>query len=369
VCCSLIFNTLNQTAIPSLNLLGNTQRFIVLTVATLVASFIAAITLVLTGERSAQLWLLGLILGQAFFALVGARDLFNQLGSSGEEKPHLYLNQQHFSRLLAFSWPVALSAGLGWLQAQGYRYLMVDELGLADVGLFVVGYSLSAGIISGFESILTTYFQPKLYRDANTSSIEQMIQAWRTYAHAVIPSLILTIALIVALAPELVRLFLGERFHTAAQFVVWGAVAEAARVFGSVYALIAHVHMRTHNLIIPNIVGAVVSLALCFFLMPFVGAVGVGIALCTSGFVMVLLMHVTLIGMLGKDRSMPPIAAPLAGGVLLVLCGYGMREILGHQEWVSVLTSLGITGSVFLALQYHFLHQHLTSSKRIESKK
>ena len=264
-----------------------------------------------------------------------------------------------------FSWPVAVAAGLGWVQMQGYRYIMVDKLGLAEVGLFVAGYVLSAGIIAGFESILTTYFQPRLYRDSNTRDIDKMIRAWRAYAAAVIPSLILTIAIIVAVAPELTRLILGESFHVASQFVVWGALAEAARVLASVYALISHVQMRTRNLIIPNIAGAVLSLMLCLILIPHIGATGVGIALGISGLVMVLLLHLTLIGMLGDERSLPPLAEPLAGGVLLLLCGYVMRNIMGQQEWYSDITSLGVTGILFLSLQFYFLRRHLADSNMI----
>jgi O-antigen/teichoic acid export membrane protein len=360
VSCSLIFNTLNQTAIPSLNLLGNSRRFILLTVATFAASLIAAFIITWTVERSSQFWLLGLILGQAFFALVGTRVLFIQLASSGKSKNTPHITHQHISRLLAFSWPVAIAAGLSWMQAQGYRYVMVNELGFAEFGLFVVGYGLSAGIVGGFESILTTYFQPRLYRDANTLRTEQLVQAWSKYAAAVVPSVILTIAFIVALAPELTLLFLGEGFHSAAQFVVWGALSETARILAGMYGLIAHIHMRTRNLIIPNMVGAVLSLTLCIVLIPRVGAIGVGIALIISGFSIVAMMHLTLIGMFGKDHNLPPLAMPMAGGALLVLCAYCLREILGQQGWYALFTSLGVTGIFFLALQYHFLIRHLS---------
>ena len=53
------------------------------------------------------------------------------------------------------------------MQGQGYRYLLEGQLGLAQLGLFVAGYGISAGMIAGFESVLTTYFQPRLYRDVS----------------------------------------------------------------------------------------------------------------------------------------------------------------------------------------------------------
>jgi len=361
VCGSLFFNTINQTVIPSLNLLGYNKRFVVLTIATNAASFAIAVVVVMATSPQAQHWLLGLLVGQILMALIGARELSALLASSPARGTYSAVaGAAHLRALYNFAWPVAIAVGLGWVQAQSYRYLLGDLLGLDQLGLFVAGYGVSIGIVTGFESVLTAYFQPRLYRDANTRSTQQLAQAWRDYAAAVIPSLILTIAVIVALAPELVHLFLGERFYSATQFVVWGALAEAARVLASVYALIAHVHMNTRNLVIPNVVGAVLSLALCALLIPRIGTIGAGIGLSVSGFAIVLMLHLALIGKLGAGSSLPSLAAPLAGALLLLLCGYGMRNLLGQQGWMTLFVTLGLTGAVFLTLQLILLRRHLT---------
>jgi len=83
VCASLIFNTINQTSIPSLNMLGDTRGFVTLSVATLAASFVCAVTLVETVQTSAQYWVLGLLLGQMLLAVVGTQMLFAKLGLHG----------------------------------------------------------------------------------------------------------------------------------------------------------------------------------------------------------------------------------------------------------------------------------------------
>ena len=77
---------------------------------------------------------------------------------------------EHFWLLFHFAWPVAISVGFNWLQTQGYRFLMADTLGLVDLGLFVVGYGISAGLIAAFESVLTTYFQPKFYKNVSRNN-------------------------------------------------------------------------------------------------------------------------------------------------------------------------------------------------------
>lgn len=363
VCGSLLFNTINQTAIPSLNMLGDSRRFVILSVATLAASFAFGVILVKMVQPLAQYWLLGLLLGQTLLAVIGTRVLFSKL--QNHALPHVspVIRKRHLHVLFDFAWPVALAAGLGWVQAQGYRYIMDSQLGLAQLGLFIAGYGISAGMIAGFESVLTTYFQPRLYRDANVDHPVEQAQAWHRYAAAVIPSLVLTVALIVMLAPELTRLFLGEQFQSSASFVVWGALAEAARVLSGIYSLIAHVYMKTRWLILPTLAGALLSVALCAFLIPELGAAGAGVGLTLSGFVVVVMLHILLAHRVGGGIPIRPAllaavaAAGLWGGT------FGLRHLLGASGWVEVIGVLTLAGVVYLGLQYLFLRRHLTEKR------
>lgn len=359
VCGSVIFNTVNQTAIPCLNLLGDSRRFILLTVATLIASFVAAITLVQTVQRTAEYWILGILLGQALLALVGTRDVFAQLSRGNTASIQQPVHRQHLMALFAFSWPVAIAAGLSWVQAQGYRYLMVEDLGLAQVGLFVAGYGLSAGIIAGFESVLTTYFQPRLYRDASATDPQLQTTAWRRYASAVIPSLVLTVGLLIVLAPDLTRLLLGEKFQAAASFVIWGALAEAARVLASVYSLIAHVHMRTRWLIWPNVVGAVISIVACSLLMPVFGAHGAGMGLAAAGALTIVTMHLVLLRKVGGGISARPILISFALTPAFLAIAIVLRHWLPTASWVAPIATCAVIGLAFLFMQYLLLRKHL----------
>ncbi len=364
VCASLIFNTINQTSIPSLNMLGDTRRFVALSVATLAASFVCAVTLVETVQTSAQYWVLGLLLGQMFLAVVGTQMLFAKLGLQGAPiTASPGIRGRNLQVLFDFAWPVALAAGLGWVQLQGYRYIMESHLGMAQLGLFVAGYSISAGMIAGFESILTAYFQPRLYRDANKGHPEEQAQAWRRYASAVIPSLILTVALIVLLAPEFTRILLGERFQGAASFVVWGALAEAARVLAGVYSLIAHVYMRTRWLIVPTAVGAALSIVLCVLLIPPLGAQGAGIALALAGFVVVALLHILLAHRAGGSVPLHTLGQAALAAVALCAAALGMRALFNTADWAVVISVIAITGLVYLGLLYRLLRQHLVEMR------
>jgi O-antigen/teichoic acid export membrane protein len=363
VCGSLIFNTVNQTAIPSLNMLGDSGRFVLLTVATIASSFICAVLLVKTAQPSAQYWLLGLLLGQSLLALVGTRILFSRMQEPVTLLAPTTISKQHLRVLFIFAWPVAIAAGLGWVQGQGYRYILEDQLGLESLGLFVAGYGISAGMIAGFESVLTTYFQPRLYREVSKDDPVRQAQAWQHYAAAVIPSLILTVALIVMLAPELTRLFLSENFQSATEYVVWGALAEAARVLIGIYSLIAHVHMQTRWLIIPSLVGAVLAITLCALLIPGFGAAGAGMALVLSGLTMVVVMHVMLAQHVGGGIPIRPvILAGLAASTLWVLTR-GLHYLMSTTGWGGMVGTLALVGMAYLGFQNLFLRQRLNEKR------
>ena len=364
VCGSLIFNTINQTAIPSLNLLGDSGRFVLLSLLTIAGSFICATLLVKMGEASAQNWLFGLLMGQMLLAIVGTRVLFEQLKESKTLQQFPVIQKQHVEALFNFAWPVAIAAGLGWVQAQGYRYLMEGQLGLAQLGLFVAGYGISAGVIAGFESVLTTYFQPRLYRDVSLDqNPDKHAEAWKRYATAVIPSLVLTVAFIVVLAPELTKIFLGEFFQSAADFVIWGALAEAARVLVGVYSLIAHVYMRTRWLIIPSIIGALLSVLFCTLLIPVFGSMGVGIGLVSSGFAVVVTIHLLFARRVDGGIPILPVLMALAFSSVLWAMTLGLRLLLNLTDlalMVGIVVPIGLT---YIGLQYLLLREHLKEKR------
>jgi len=361
ICGAIFFGTMNQTVIPSLNLLGFSGWFVLLTLATLILSLASAFILTQLFFANASYWLLGLLFGQMLLAVVGSRVLFVRLLQFNIKTRPIIVSKQSVLSLYGFAWPLAIGAGLGWVQSQGYRYFMEANLGLDQLGLFVVGYGVSAGLIAGFESVLTAYLQPRLYQEANSNDAAKQSRAWQLYAAAIVPSLLLTVALVVILAPELVRIILGENFQSAVQFIIWGALAEAARVLVGIYSLLAHVKMNTRLLLVPNVAGACLSLLACFLLIPFWGADGAGAALIISGAVMVILMHFMLSpdydeARVGVIRAMLFV---LMFTLLLWFTVTVMRYVFDSTMWWSVITVVLSAGVIYLGAQYYLLQNSL----------
>jgi len=357
VCGSLLFNTVNQTAIPSLNLLEFRGRFVVLTLATIATGLVSSFLLVRAFESTAEYWLLGLLIGQAVFAVIGVKLFFDKLQP---DTPAVKVSRQHLRLLFDFAWPVAISVGFNWLQTQGYRFFVADSLGLVALGLFVAGYGISAGLMAAFESVLTTYFQPKFYKRVSNNNMAEQSLAWNKYAGAILPSLMLVTFLLVGLAPELTRFLVGPAYQSASQFVVWGVLAEGARVVAGVYSMSAHAKMKTRLLLLPNLLGAVICIALIWVFAPAFGAHGVGLARALAGIGMVVAMHYLMIVVL--EMKLPfrlLLKGTILGATLWLIATAGRWAIGGTENLISAGLLIVVTGLAFLPMFYWLLYPFL----------
>lgn len=353
VCGTLLFNTVNQTVIPSLNLLESRGPFVFLTLATILVSLISAVVLVQEFKATAEFWLLGLLTGQAVLAVIGANVFFGKL------QPQLHCalpGHIHFRVLFDFAWPVAISVGLNWVHAQSYRFLVADTLGLVVLGLFVAGYGISAGLMSAFESVITTYFQPRFYKGISNNDQREQASAWGAYARAILPSLALVIFILIGLAPELTRLMLGPAYQSASQYVVWGVVAEGARVATGVYSMSAHARMRTRLLLFPSLLGALVCVGFVYVLPYRLGAHGVGVALALAGICSTVAMHLLLTRELKISLPYRAILkGALMGGSLFLITIYGRWLLSGAHDLLRAGVLIVTLGVLFLAMFYSLI--------------
>lgn len=357
VCGSLVFGTLNQVIIPSLNLLDYKGWFSILTVSTAIVSLVFAVLFVNRFSMLAEYWISGLLVGQLLVGLVGLKIFINKI--QDQNKRFMFLpkpSNLQIRTLLMFCWPVAIAVGLGWVQSQGYRIIMEQKIGLNELGLFVAGYGISAGLIVGFDSIISTYFQPRFYKQINCENTKAQSNAWNEYAQAVMPSLILTSILVIAVAPELTVILLGASFRESSQFVIWGSLVELARVLMGIFALAAHARRNTKMLLFPNMIGAIMSVSLIWYFIQDYGVHGVGFSLVFSYLISLFFtVHIT-------QQSLP-ILLPYKLIIRCLIMGGGLyitALILRGELWLdggyffSILI-IAIVGIIFLLLQYLIL--------------
>ncbi len=344
VCGSLIFNTLNQTAIPSLNLLGYRLPFIVLTLATIAAGLAAAVGLATAVQPRGEYWLLGLLIGQALFGWMGMRVFYGKLGDHVIRT--LPLTRAACRRLWVFAWPVALAVGFNWMQIQGYRFVLERQVGLAELGVFAAGYGLSAALLAGVEMILATYFQPAFYRRANDETADAHAQAWNDYAAAVLPAVVFVTAVVAGASPEVTVLVLGPAYQDARDYVMLGALAELIRSAGGVYGLIAHARMRTRLLLLPNAGGAALTVGLVVGLVPIFGVGAAALAVAAGGMLVVFTMHWYMRREIAIQLPWRQLGYALGTGTLLMLMIGGVRPLMpqpsGPAQAFIYLSAIGM---------------------------
>ena len=357
ICGNLIFATINQTVIPALNMFGYKGWFALLTVATVAVSLISAIIFVHTLLPSAEYWLCGLLFGQIAIGMLGKKILYKKLhhlkGSRGKT---VIVNQHNIYALLNYAWPVSLAVGFGWIHSQGYRYLMENQLGLAELGLYVAGFGISAGLMMGVESILSTFLQPKFYKSLEDCKVDSIPRAWIEYAQIIIPSLLLFTIFLTLTASELTRIFLGVGFKQSSQFIVFGAAAEMGRHVTAIYSLAAHAHMKTKVLILPNFVGAVATIALLLLLVPHFGSLGVGFSMILAS-----IAAMTVSAILTNQYF--KIILPLKFIVKSAVMGLGLSVLYSviklifnnEQSIIEALIVLGLIGLCYTVFQYFLL--------------
>jgi len=361
---SLLFTTVNQVVIPGLNLLGYRGWFVVLTLATAAASLVVAIIFVIGFAPKAENWIIGLLVGQLIFAAVGWKVFFAKLNAHDAlQKP----TKQHVNALIGFAWPISIAVGLGWVQTQGYRFMMESGLGLHALGLFAAGYGISAGIISAFESVFTTYLQPIFYKNISNDNVLEQSKAWREYAGAIFPSLMLVGFVILSTASELTRAMLGSEYGLSSQFIVWGVIAELARVASGIYGMIAHARMKTRLLLGPSLLGASLSIALIWWLMPKYGSNGVGIALMLSSMAAFIVTYTSTRNEFAVNFPLRMLIMSLCMGVGLIFFAEILRWAMGKNGGLVVIAvQLFVIGIIFITFQYILLRPLLHGNRKNE---
>lgn len=315
---SLLFNTINQTLVPSMNMLGQTRPFVTLTIGTLTFGLLVSVVLVEWLGANAAAWLTGPIISQIVFSFLAYKVFFRDRVSQFRN-----LEGADYRRIFNFAWPISLAMGLNWLHMQGYRFILADRFGLAELGLYAAGYGVAAALTNACESITTTWFQPRFYRESNSTDASVRAKAWPHYASTMLPFTILASSGVFITSPYLTCIMLGPSYHTAVPYVMTGALAEWGRTLFNIFSLDAHGSMNTRRLIVPSLIGVAVAYA------------GITVAI-----------HM-------KVLTLVPIA--LLAGCVVMSAAIRLRasraEACGRIDWRTLIVSVGVTACLCIAFE------------------
>ena len=347
--------TWNGTFVYILNMLGFRSG----SVAWMMASSITglAFSSMLAYEYHTGIaWVLGQAVGMAVGA-IGAGIILRRhqaarvLVSDGADVLPVLLDRQ---TILTYCLPLATATGLMWLQNTGYRFWVGGSWGVAELGILVIGLSISAQIWTIIESLSMQFLNPYFFRhitevktDVQKSAVlSDMVNVmWPLYAVLAGFNMLFASSLLVVLT--------DARYHAAITFVMLGVLIEFSRCTANLWSYASQIERRTTQIILPYGLGALVV---------WLGALGVTYShgdlimlagvLVISGVVICVVMIAMMQRILPVVLDMPRWMA--SSGVLIICLALVVTlpiQIAGvFNNIVLLLVGLSVSGGCMLAL-------------------
>lgn len=252
--------TWNGTFVYILNMIGFRGG----SVAWMTASSIVGLafsTILAYQYHTAMSWVLGQALGMSVGA-IGAGAMLRRYqaarspATKGPNELPTLLNRQ---TILTFCLPLAAATGFMWLQNTGYRFWVGGVWGMAELGILVIGLSISSQLWSIIESFAMQFLNPYFFRhitEAKTDSqtgavLSDMVNImWPLYA--------VFAGFNILFASTLLGILTDDRYHAAVAFVMLGALIEFARCTTNLWSYAAQIQRRTTKVILPYGLGALV---------------------------------------------------------------------------------------------------------------
>lgn len=250
--------TWNATLVPMLNMLGFRTSSVAWSVASSLTGLITSISFVMLWPTAIS-WFAGQALGMLIGALGARHYLMSRTRVISYRQSRLPLLTKQVA--LAYCLPLALAAGLMWIQLSGYRFAIEHYWGLAQLGFFAVGLQLAGQIWALAESLAIQFLYPFFFRRVSEHSNNSQVElAVSDLLNTLIPAYLLLAGLTILTAPYLLKLLVAPEYNDAWQFMAVGAVVELCRALGNILSNAAHVKRKTTSLAAPYAIGATVIL-------------------------------------------------------------------------------------------------------------
>lgn len=286
---NILVNTWFQTLALGLNMFSYQRPFVIANVFTQMLSLMFSVAGVFLLERTAYVWLLGILLAQsmgACFAWLEYRRLV--LESSSEEKVQVFKTET-----LYFCLPIAATTAFMWVQSQSYRLIVESSLGAPFLAILSVGLGVAVSIAGLVESLVNQYFYPAFYAAISNAALEARQSAWHRLFVNAMAVYIPTTLFVVFLGQFVLRVLVSPDFAGSADLIVWGGLIEFFRMTTNIVYAVSQSEMRTKSTILPYGVGACfvligLWLAIHFRIEPIHAIPGL---LATGGFLVLAVMY------------------------------------------------------------------------------
>lgn len=347
--------TWNGTLVFILNMLGFRSSSVALMMVSSITGLLFS-TMLAYEYHSGISWVIGQVIGMAVGALGAGITLRRHqvaIAPTSNEADILpvLLDRQ---TIITYCFPLAVATGLMWLQNTGYRFWVGDTWGVAELGILVVGLSISAQIWTIVESLSMQFLNPYFFRHITQVKADiQKAVVLSDMVNVMWPLYAVLAGFNVFFASSLLVVLTDARYHSAVTFVMLGVLIEFSRCTANLWSYASQIERRTTQIILPYGLGVLVV---------WLGALGVSYnqeslimlaaVLVFSGVVICAVMIVMMQRMLPVVLDMPRWVA--SSGVLIVCLVLVVTlpiQITGvFNNIILLLVGLSVSGSFMLAL-------------------
>lgn len=259
--CILVFyvfaSTFNGTIIPSLNLLGFTNNFVVWTLLTNVLGLLISYLLVKLVSPHPLNWLIGQGIGFVFCAVVAYAILAFRIN---DKKPIISINQiTRLERVAKFSIPIVITNLAVWVLGQSFRFFYKENVDLTILGELAFGLGMATSLCVAVEYLFQQLYLPDFYKKINNSS-ESKSAVWNSLLQKLIPPYVFVTFFLIGLSPFILRVLADVKFKNSVKYLALGAVVEIFRMFGNVFTMATHSEMKTYKTVGPYLAGGAITL-------------------------------------------------------------------------------------------------------------
>jgi len=167
-------------------------------------------------------------------------------------------------RAFIFGWPLLVNGGLLFIIFNGEKIIVGRELGMVDLALFAMMFTLTLTPTLVLQNSTQTFFLPQLSNNQeNAAEFTRLSHV--TLQFALLIAVVLTVG-IALFGPPIVGLLLGEKYYPGLPLLVWLAIVQAIRVAKVGGAIVSLAKAFTNNAMIAN--GArVLAMPIAWFLV------------------------------------------------------------------------------------------------------
>jgi O-antigen/teichoic acid export membrane protein len=250
--------TFNGTLVPSLNLLGFTNQFVIWTLATNSFGLMLSYLLVTFISNDPLYWLIGQAISFALCGLFAYGILLTKIKDKVEQIKVIN-TQDRINRVAKFAFPIVITNLAVWILGQSFRFFYKENIDLSVLGELAFGLGLATSLSVAVEYLFQQLYFPDFYRKINSTSTNKG-EVWNHLLNKLIAPYIYFTAFLIGLSPFILRVLADVKFKNSVEFLALGACVELLRMTSNVFTMATQSEMKTYKAIGPYLIGGILTL-------------------------------------------------------------------------------------------------------------